>query len=64
MEDEYRVIDYSGRWFPERLKSAGVWEVLGEYSTKEEAEQALEKIKGGKNVQRFIQKEKGDSAVL
>lgn len=43
MEDEYRVIDYNGRWYPEKLKSAGVWGILGEYPTKEEAEQALEK---------------------
>ena len=36
-EDEYRTIDYSGRWYAEKLRSPGVWKVLGVYATKEEA---------------------------
>ena len=47
--NKYRVVEYDGRWFPETQSSEGVWQIKGEYKTKEEAEQALEKIKGGKH---------------
>lgn len=54
-EDEYRIIDYSGRWYAEKLRSPGVWKVLGVYATKEEAEKAINQSKEVKNV--FQEKE-------
>jgi len=54
-EDEYRTIDYSGRWYAEKLRSPGVWKVLGVYATKEEAEKAINQSKEVKNV--FQEKE-------
>jgi len=47
--EEYRIIDYGGRWFLERLRSIGVWEILGEFKSKKQAERALEKIGGLKH---------------
>ncbi|MBO7717962.1 hypothetical protein J6S37_00495 [Candidatus Saccharibacteria bacterium] len=44
-DDYYRIVEYAGKWLAERLKSPGVWKVLGEFHTKEEAEQAIEKDK-------------------
>ena len=61
-EDEYRTIDYSGRWYAERLQSPGVWKVLGVYATKEEAEKAIDQSKEVKNGD--FQKEKTRSEVL
>ena len=49
-EDEYRIIDYSGRWYAERLQSPGVWKVLGVYATEKEAEEAINQLKEVKNV--------------
>ena len=54
-EDEYRIIDYSGRWYAEKLKSPGVWKVLGVYATEKEAEEAINQLKEVKNV--FQEKE-------
>lgn len=54
-EDEYRIIDYSGRWYAEKLRSPGVWKVLGVYATKKEAEKAINQSKEVKNV--FQEKE-------
>lgn len=61
-EDEYRTIDYSGRWYAEKLRSPGVWKVLGVYATKEEAEKAINQSKEVKNGD--FQKEKTRSEVL
>ena len=47
MEKEYRIIDYSQKWYLERLKSTGVWDILGVYQSKQEAEEALRKEKNG-----------------
>lgn len=43
MKAEYRIIDYWGHWYLERLKSPGIWTILGDYKSKEEAELALSK---------------------
>ncbi len=61
-EDEYRTIDYSGRWYAEKLRSPGVWKVLGVYATKEEAEKAINQSKEVKNGD--FQKKKTRSEVL
>lgn len=38
---EYRVIQYDGRWHAEKLKSQGVWSIIGDFDTKEAAEAAI-----------------------
>lgn len=45
MAHEYQIKDWSGRWYIERLRSPGVWDIIGEHDTKEEAEAELQKIK-------------------
>lgn len=49
VSEQYRIVEYDGRWFPEDKSSEGVWQIKGEYKTKAEAEKALEQIKGGKH---------------
>lgn len=41
--DEYRVVDYDGRWYAEVQSSQGVWQILGNYDTKEEAEEIIKR---------------------
>lgn len=42
--DEYRIIDYKPHWYLEKLKSPGVYKIIGDFRTKEEAQEALDKI--------------------
>lgn len=42
---EYRIISYGGRWFVERLRTQGVWEILSDCKSKREAQKELAKLK-------------------
>lgn len=35
--DSYRTIKYGDKWYAEKLKNTGVWEILGSYSSEEDA---------------------------
>lgn len=50
MGKEYRVIDYDNEWYAEEMESQGVWNVLGIYDTKEEAENRVMEEKNGRVV--------------
>lgn len=41
----YRIVDYDNRWYPEVQSSQGVWQILGNFDTKEEAEEKLNQVK-------------------
>ena len=41
MDREYRIAEYSGKFLAERLSSPGVWDVLAECGSKEEAEKII-----------------------
>lgn len=49
MESEYRIIDYGRHWYLEKLKSPGVWGIIGDYGSKEEAEEVLKKEENGED---------------
>lgn len=49
MQEEYRIVDYDGEWFVEKQSAQGVWKILKNCNTKQEAEQYLASIKGGNN---------------
>ena len=46
MKEEYIIKEYPGKYYLEKFKSQGIWKIIGEYKTKEEAEEELKKMKG------------------
>lgn len=44
MKDEYRITNWGMDWYPEKKSSEGVWQILKNCQSKEEAEEFLAKI--------------------
>lgn len=43
MHKEYRIVSYGDVWYPEVQSSQGVWQIMANCKTKEEAESMIEK---------------------
>lgn len=39
--NSYRSINYGDKWYAEKVKSTGIWEIIGTYSTKEDADKRI-----------------------
>lgn len=44
---EFRIVQYGQKWYAEKLKSPGIWKILGEYSEEREAEAIIRKEEYG-----------------
>ena len=42
MQNNYRIMEYTGKFLAEKLKSPGVWDVLAECDSRKEAEEVID----------------------
>lgn len=45
MKDKYRIVEYNKRYYVEKEKSQGIWDILRILKTEEEANEYLKKLK-------------------